>query len=289
MLERLAIRIHDEVYRKFYDYKTTIFLCGAGSKSPESVRQQIDRELTTRRYSYMYDMFYPEDLFGELLFGPNHHDLMTLENILADSVDSIVIAVESYGAVAELGTFASNPQLRIKLVCIVDKKYKKDKSFINYGPLRLIRSTHEGQIVYGDYQDVPAMMDRIRRAISKAKRTPGKTTDVKNVVQAHHFILSSIYLLQPVSRDVLIELVTHASSTNTQTSTALTAGALSILSKKREIELSPDGYRLAELGMEHFKALGRRGRTKRSFSIESMDQIRIGILNWKYRGKPLRV
>jgi len=289
MLDRLAQRIHDEVYRRFYDYKTTVFLCGAGSKSINSVRQQIDYELTTRWFSYQYDMFYPEDLFSELLYGPGSHDLMTLENILADSVDVIVLTIESYGAVAELGTFANIPKLRKKLVCVVDKQYKKQKSFINYGPLRLIRSTKEGQIIYGDYKNVTSIMGKIRRSISIAKKERSKIINVNNVVQAHHFVLPSIYLLQPVLRETLIELVHYASNTDIQTSTALTSGALSILNRKREIELTPDGYKLTATGMKHFETLGRRSRTISLYKTDIMDKLRIGIINWKYRGKPLKV
>ena len=289
MLDRLAQRIHDEVYCRFYNYKTTVFLCGASSKSINSVRQQIDHELTTKWFSFQYDMFYPEDLFGELLYGSGSHNLMTLENILADSVDVIVLAIESYGAVAELGTFANIPKLRKKLVCVVDKQFKKQKSFINYGPLRLIRSTKEGQIIYGDYQNVVSIMERIRRAISIAKREKSKITNVNNVVQAHHFILPSIHLLQPVLRETLIELVLHASKTDIQTSTALTSGALSILNRKREVELSPDGYKLTAAGMKHFEALGRRSRTISLYKADVMDQLRVGIINWQYRGKPLKV
>jgi hypothetical protein len=288
MLAKLAQRINDEVYQRFYDFSTTVFLCGAGTSAGESVRQQIEHELTTHSlpnwHPFLLDIIYPEDLFEGLFRGPGHHDLMTLEGILADSVDAIVLVVESIGAVAELGAFATNPQLRKKLVCVVDSKYRKKKSFINYGPLRLLRSMKQGQIVYGDFENVTAFTDELRKSIRKAKRDGTKTSHVKNVVQAHHFILPSIFLLQPVSRDRLVELVTHASGADAQTATALAAGALSMLSRTREIELSPDGYKLTAIGMKHFRI-----QTQRSLNLKSMDQLRVGILNWQYRGKPLKV
>lgn len=287
-IEILAQRIHDEVYSKFYDYRTEVLICGAGAKAPNSVRQQIGQQLTSQFIFNRYEIFYPEDLFSELLTGPGHHDLVSLENILAESVDALILVVESYGAVAELGAFSSNSNLRKKLICVVDSQYKKDKSFINFGPLRLIRSTNEGSIVYGDFSDVTSMMEHIRRAISKSKKTGSPVANVKNVVQAHHYILASIFLFQTVTRDQLIELVNIASKTDTQNARALTTGALSILNKNREIELSPDGYHLTIRGMEHFKTFGRRGKTKRSINLGSLDQIRIDILNWKYRGKLLR-
>jgi len=290
MLESLAKKIHDEVYRVFYDFKTTVFLCGAGSDVAGSVRQQINDELTSLRYSFNYDMFYPEDLFEELLFGPKHQDLLSLENILADSVDAIVLIIESYGAVAELGAFASNNNLRKKIVCLVDHKYRKKKSFINYGPLRLLKDKGEGVIVYADFENVTDSMKYVRRAISKVRKIKSKKLGVKNVVQAHHYILPSIYLLEPVKRETLVQLVKHASGTNDQESSALTAGALSILNKKREIALTPEGYFLTPAGLLRFSNLGSRGWNHQSiYDATAMDRMRVAILNWRYRGKKLKL
>ncbi|MDL1978454.1 MAG: retron St85 family effector protein [Deltaproteobacteria bacterium] len=289
MIEPLAKKIHNEVYKVFFDYKTTLFLCGAGNEVVGSVRKQINDELTSSRYAFHYDMFYPEDLFGELLFGPKHQDLLSLENILADSVDAIVLIIESFGAVAELGAFASNSKLRKKIVCLVDQKYRKKKSFINYGPLRLLKDKGEGQVVYVEYDNISKSIKAVRRAISKTRKLKRKKPDVKNVVQAHHYILPCIYLLEPVKRNILRKLVEHASGTNDQKSTALTAGAISILNKKREISLTPDGYRLTPTGLISFSNLGSRGRTRQVYNITAMDEMRVAILNWKYRGKQLKL
>lgn len=286
--ESLAKKIHDEVYRRFYSYKTTIFLCGAGGHATDSVREQLNKELTTSWYSFHYDMFYPEDLFDELLFGPKHHDLISLENILADSVDAIVLIIESYGSVAELGAFASNNKLRKKLICIVEEKYRKKKSFINYGPLRLLKDKHEGHIVYTDYENIKESLQYIRRKISEVKRVTNKKADVTNVVQAHHFILPSIYLLEPVTRSQLAQLVKFASGVDDRKAAALTAGALSILNKKKEILLSPEGYSLSPVGLDRFRKLGRRGWTQHNYDTAAMDDMRVTILNWQCRGKRLK-
>lgn len=287
-LEPLAKKIHDEVYKRFYGYKTTVFLCGAGGHSTDSVREQLNKELTTSWYSFHYDMFYPEDLFDELLFGPKHQDLISLEGILADSVDAIVLIIESYGAVAELGAFSSNNKLRKKLICIVDEKYKKKKSFINYGPLRLLKDKHEGHIIYSDYDNIQASVDYIRRKISDVKKSMSKKVDVTNVVQAHHFILPCIYLLEPVTRDQLTQLVKYASGVDARKAAALTTGAISILNKKKEIALSPLGYSLSPVGLERFSNLGRRGWTQHTYNTATMDDMRVAILNWQCRGKNLK-
>jgi hypothetical protein len=290
MLELIAKKIHDEVYRYFTDFKTAVFLCGAGSNVKGSVREKISKELSAGINSYYFDVFYPEDLFEEILFGPNHQDLLSLESILADSVDSIVLIIESYGAVAELGAFASNNNLRKKLVCITDFKYRRKKSFINYGPLRLLKDKGEGVVVFTDFENIADGMKRVKSAIRKTKKLRSKTTGVTNVLNAHHYILPSIYLFEPVKRDILVELVRHASGTNEQKSFALTAGALSMLNKKGEVTLTPEGYSLTRAGMLNFSKLGSRGRNQHPiYDSTEMDTMRVAILNWRYRGKKLEL
>lgn len=282
-LEKLAKLINKAVYEKFHDYKTTIFLCGADPDTSTSVRAQLDKAIRTRPFWYRYDVFYPEDLFEELLVGPGHQDLITLENILADSVDAVVLIIESWGAVAELGSFASNEKLRKKLVVISDRKHRRSKSFINYGPLRLMSDTNEGEVVFGDFNSPLDLLPDIRRKVAKVRRATDKTLGVKNVVQAHHFVMSCVYLLEPVTGDDLLELVMHASEEEEKVAEALTAGALSVLMKRREIETHADGYRLSDIGARTFLRLGLKGRTKYSVDLSAMDLIRVDVLNSQLR------
>lgn len=285
--KNLAQLIHDAVYERFMSYKTTLFLCGAASQAKGSVRKAIDHYLTSGPFWYRYDIFYPEDLFDELLLGPKHQDLVSLENMLAESVDAVVLVIESYGTVAELGAFAANPRLRKKLVVVLDKKHRKDKSFINYGPVRLLRDRKQGQIVFGSFANPMEMIPRVRRAIRLVHQKSPKTPSVRSVVQAHHYVLSAIYLVQPVSRTTLVELVFHASKKKKRDAEALTAGALSILKKNREIELTPEGYVLTQAGMESFRRVGSKGTTRNTADRNTMDRIRVDLLNWRLRGKSL--
>lgn len=285
MLEQFARRVHDEVYKSFHTYKTTLFLGGASKTTGNSVREQIGTALSSGWFSFKYDMFYPEDLFDGLLLGPGHHDLLSLENILADSVDAVVLVIESYGAVAELGAFASNDKLRKKLVCVVDEKYKKRKSFIQHGPLRLLRDKKEGEIIYADYSDVGRMIEPIRRAVSKIRRSTTRVAGVTNVVQANHFVLPCIFLLEPTTRETLIALVKNASGCDPRTSTALVSGAIAILTKNREVVLTATGYKLTPAGLNRFASLGRRGWTRHTYNAKTMDELRVAVLNWRCRKK----
>jgi hypothetical protein len=94
-------------------------------------------------------------------------------------------------------------------------------------------------------------------------------------------------LVQPVSRTTLVELVFHASKKKKRDAEALTAGALSILKKNREIELTPEGYVLTQAGMESFRRVGSKGTTRNTADRNTMDRIRVDLLNWRLRGKSL--
>jgi hypothetical protein len=286
-IEWLAKRIHQEVYSRFYTYKTAVFLCGAGSDAKNSVREQINNALLSEWYSYRYDIFRPEDLFGELMSGPHHQDLIALENMLADSVDAVVLAVESWGAVAELGSFASNPRLRKKMVCLVDRQYKKSRSFINRGPLRLLKDRKEGEVLYIDFSDAASDIDRVREAIARVRKHGSKSAALASVVQAHHFVLSCIYLTEPVARGGLVLLVRHASGADEKRAEDLTAGALAVLNKNREVHVTAEGYRLSKDGLARFAVLGRRGRAGQTVNVKAMDALRVAILNRQRQIRPL--
>ncbi len=65
------------------------------------------------------------------------------------------------------------------------------------------------------------------------------------------FLLPTIFLLEPVSKSTLIEIVANAIE-DEKHSDSSTVTALTMLSKKRYIELTPLGYKLTELGTNEF-------------------------------------
>lgn len=284
-MDELAPTIAEAVYRRFIDRKTTIFLCGAGQEITESVRAEFEQELTEGVHSYRYEIFYAEDLFDELLIGPGHQDLLSLENILAESVDAVLLIVESIGASAELGSFASNDRLRRKLIVIVDKKYRKSKSFISYGPIRLMQDRKEGEVRYIDFESPEDSFLSIRMLVAKMKNETEKSKGVRNAVQANHFVKSCIYLLEPISREALVGLVKTASNSNASMATALTASALTLLAKRAEVNIRSDGYSLTERGSKSFMGLMSDRHTTYTYDLRAMDAIRTKILNVSLRDK----
>lgn len=302
MLEAIAERLNSDVFIRVLDPKTTIFLCGKALDAKDSLRAKIAQELNNVPFWFRYSIVYPEDLFEELLSGPFHQDLLTLENVLAESVDAVVLVPESYGAVAELGAFADHRVLRRKLVCVQDQRFKKATSFIAYGPLRLLRDLRAGRIVYVDPNNVLEGMQRIRDAISAVKK---KTATHKkkgvNAINADRFLLPSIYLFEPVDHRTLQDLVKYASGAGDKNASAIVAAGLSVLRKRGSVVRTPEGYsyasntverasegyRLTAGGRAEFRNMNVRGRWNHYYDPSALDRLRIDLLTRMCRGKSI--
>lgn len=286
---KLSKKILDDIYRPAYTFKTTIFLCGADISQTDKMRFKIAKALGGWDYWFQYDIVYPEDIFEELLFSSKSKDLLSLEGLLAESVDAIVLIPESPGAFTELGAFANDEELRKKLICVVDKKYKKNKSFINQGPLKLVKKTSKHGLIFVDPNDIEKVIEKLHSSLRKLKKTSSKKSDKISLLQLDNFILPSIFLLQPVSLKTLINLVASATQDEVNAFQTTTT-ALSILTKKKQIELTTIGYKLTVLGIENFHAFRKtRSRIKWHDETVEIDNLRLEILNLKYRKKKLKL
>jgi len=288
--KKLSIKIKDEFYRPVNEYKSTIFLCGADLKQKDKMRSQFaDLIMNDWLNSFYYDIIFPEDIFDDLLYSSKRRDLLSLENMLAESVDVIVLIPESPGSFAELGAFANDAKLREKIICILDKQYKKDKSFINEGPVKLIRKHNKDGLIFADPKNLDDSVEKLKSAIKKLKKTSSKRTDKISLLQLENYILPSIFLLEPVSKEVLQELTGFATE-DKRNSYQATTTALTALTKKRKIEMSSEGYRLTSTGLDSFFNLKKTSSSVKSIDETiALDNIRLEILNYKLRNKKLRV
>jgi hypothetical protein len=288
--KNLSLKIKDDFYRPVNTYKTTIFLCGADLSQKDKIRYQIN-EILTNDYSnsFYYDIVFPETIFDELLYSSKRRDLLSLENMLADCVDVIVIIPESPGSFAELGAFANDQNLREKIICLIDQRYKKDKSFINEGPVKLIKKANKNGLIFFDPLNINDSINKLKSAFKKIKKQSNKKTDKISLLQLENFLLPSIFLLEPVFKQVLEELVIYATE-DEKNSYQATTTALTLLIKKREIELTSEGYKLTNLGLETFLDLKKTSsRIKKQHETIALDNLRLEILNYKLRNKKLKV
>lgn len=282
---RISNKIREDIYKPAFNFKTTVFLCGADITRKDKIRYKIAKALNGRFWA---DIIYPEDIFDELLYSSKTKDLLSLEGLLADSVDAIVLIPESPGSFAELGAFANDEKLRNKLICVVDKKYKKDKSFINQGPLRLVKKANQFGLIFINPDKIDEEIDKLTSSLRKLKKVSVKRGDRISLLQLENFLLPSIYLMEPVSKETLVNLVASATEDKLN-SFQTTTTALTILIKKKQIQLTVNGYKCTTLGLETFFAFQRtKTRIKRQDEIIEIDNLRLEILNLKHRNKKLK-
>ncbi len=178
----------------------SIFLCGGSTLSQEKFRRTVGNDISITRSQYRYKVYYPEDMFVELMLGHDKKDLLSLENMLAESSHSVTILVNSPGTFTELGAFANHPKLKNKLILLVDNKYKKSKSFISLGPIRYLQKKTASKVVY-----LPLNQDNIRnitKAITVvcrdiAKKNPPNAS-LSNPILSYEFYLSLIYIFDKI-------------------------------------------------------------------------------------------
>lgn len=109
-----------------------VFLCGAAN-SPR--RNRLAEYI--RKHHKDKLVFYADDVWAQIA-KKNTANALLMENELAQLADVVIIIVESPGTFAELGAFSLSEELRKKLLPIIDKKYEREESFINTGPVRWV-------------------------------------------------------------------------------------------------------------------------------------------------------
>lgn len=115
-----------------------IFLFGGKIDDPPlTVRGILYKHILIRHTSLSNNLIIPED-FKDWLHDSVYPDLLLFESDLAQTSSLIIIALESPGAIAELGSFSVNSDLKNKVVVIISEHHHSQDSFIRLGPLRQI-------------------------------------------------------------------------------------------------------------------------------------------------------
>ena len=276
-LEIVAAVIRDRIFVPSFSRKTTVFLCGADLGDSKTGRHKLAKLFEENP---RYKLLYPEDLFEDLMAGQGQQSLLVMENILADSVDSIVLLPESPGSFAELGAFASNSRLANKLICVGQTKYAKKKSFINYGPVRLIKASDTGKVLniaYGDLRSGDKrkrIFKRINDAITAIKKQNPVKRNVANILETENFILPAVYLIDSLGHKELYKLVQFATGQDKKIAEIATMSSISRLVKDRYISKTAVGYEVTSLGAD---------RVRSNLKSATLDASRIEILNSQQR------
>ncbi|NQE45249.1 hypothetical protein C5S31_04405 [ANME-1 cluster archaeon GoMg2] len=286
MFEEIAKLINEDVFAKLRERSLTVFLVGASQESSTSIRESIRKELIGRRYGNWLDVYYPEELFEELIRSRAHYDLLSLENLLAKNVHAVVIILESPGAIAELGSFANHKKLRDRLIVVIDEKYRKANSFIILGPVRYLKKNTKSIVIFHNLRkpQIVELGEQIRGAVRKISAGVQVDTSVANPIAAQHFLLVAIYLMDSVPREILDDVMQAVGVHHSENITIIVTSSLNILLRQREVILQDGKYRLTREGLERLRLTMKLEPEGQNIE-RSLDKLRVKILNSTLRGQ----
>jgi hypothetical protein len=198
----------------FRGYKVTqkstisIFLCGGRMDNLEAARPRFFRAV---KDSKDLRIRMPEGIFDDLL-EKKAYDLLELEEILAHSVDAIVIFPESPGSFAELGAFSGSTALQRKIICVCEESYKNALSFINVGPIKILRKVKKSRVIYckygslGDKARATELASIIAVQVRAIKKEAPKADT--GLFLLEDLITYALFCMQSVSRNDIKKLYT---------------------------------------------------------------------------------
>jgi len=188
-------QINNELYARFDTDQINVFLCGAAGDNNTSLRSMIAKKLSTK---VKVNIVFPEWLFSNLM-AMKDNDLLTLEHDLAKNVDLIVLPLEGLGAICELGAFASYEELTKRILVLNNKRYAHESSFINEGPIRLIKRRARENVLYYHSNNKDSAVDAVfNRVLFYKKQKIEKP--VNNLFNLSRFIGFIVAIHQPIHR-----------------------------------------------------------------------------------------
>lgn len=162
------------------------------------------------------------------------------------------------------------------MVVLSNKKYKSNKSFINYGPYRLIKSSGTGKVMHINYEHLSLhdeghkIYRNVNNYIAKINKEHRVEKDVANILEAENFILPCIYLIDKVNPVMLAKLIGFATNQDKILCDIATKSSLGRLAFKKFISRTTAGYQMTVLGAEY---------VRKTFDNIYLDKVRIELLN----------
>lgn len=189
-----------------------LFICGG---DPKFCTRRSEIETYLSKHSKHLLTFRAEYAWETIRSNYNFINALQLEEWLADLSDAVIIIVESFGTVAELGAFSISEPLRTKLLPILDKRFKNDESFINTGPVSWVNqdSIYKPSI-YADFETIltviPDIIDRIDSGRPKFYTSRVKETTIGSFLFSKKEMLFVIIIIitsiGPVDEDTVVDI-----------------------------------------------------------------------------------
>ena len=159
----------EKVKSRFF---TFVFLCG-GNRETCTSRSLLSSVLLRNADVKLIISENLESFKGNL-------DLLTFETVLEAISKMILIPIESYGTACELGAFTRINDSENKVVAILDCKHSNDRSFINYGPIQLLKNMNDQRVITASFQkqdNITSLL--INSQIDSLQKHPLVTNDTK--------------------------------------------------------------------------------------------------------------
>jgi hypothetical protein len=280
----IASQLRDQILGPAATSDISIFLCGGAGGTQDQLRKNLGASLSALKSKYRYSVFYPEDMFVELVLGHQKQDLLTLENLLAKSVSVVTILLQSPGTFTELGAFSNHELLKDKLVVVVDPKHMKAQSFINTGPIRHLLKETSSRVLFLK-MDMPNL-DPLVKAVAEASRAVASThppsRDLTNPIVCYELYLALVYVLDPVPRKAFA-LVAGALQPNAERLARISAETVvNGMINKGDALLVSQNVIISDKGVETLYA--GAGSAKRLASLKGLlSDLRISALNGQLR------
>jgi len=277
--KEIAELIHKHIFQVLVRNQLNVFLIGTGRDARNSLRDPLREELLGAPYYPSLEVFYPEELFDELFQQNNQIDLLRLENLLAKSVHAIVIVLESPGSIAELGAFANHEVLRKRLVVIVNQLYRKDKSFIMLGPVKMLKKIN-GAVIYYDFNNrhkeaLKKLGEQVRGNIRRIAKQVTPDTTIKNLINAQFFLLAAVYVMQSIGKIEINKMIKAIGGEDEETVIAIANSSLNILLRNKELILFSGKYELTKEGLKRITDLLKYQWPRNII----LDKLRVVVLN----------
>ncbi|OPJ55473.1 retron St85 family effector protein [Clostridium chromiireducens] len=277
----IAKIVYNEVFSKLNNEKISVCLLGANAKDAYNLRNRLRNKLIQNKYyTNKIDVYYPEEIFSDLLYNKKI-DLLSLENLLAKSIDVFIICLEGDGAIAELGAFTNHDVLSKKLIVVIDEKYKKQRSFIRNGPIRYLELKRKpNPILWFNYQerDIDRLTISVRNLVSKISLNSEVERNLHNPIAAEEFLLLVIYILDSVSSSELINYINEIGNPETkEIASIVCTGAISSLFRQREVLRKNNEYKLTKIGYDRIIKLLQSSKRKQLIGL--VDNLRIDYMN----------
>lgn len=183
-----------------------IFVCGKAIQIENSLRSIF---LTyAEKYLPNYKYLLAEDFVKNI---NSKDDFLTLESIMTNYSNCIIIILESPSAFTELGAFAHDDSMSKKILIINDKNFKNAESFVNFGPVAKVNKYSKFKSIYADFNAILASSEDIRNELNRLSSSY-KRLDFSNLatfqekhIERIHWLADFIQVYYPISVKEIIE------------------------------------------------------------------------------------